>query len=998
MLAISKPNKYLRCFTMSILLLVIASFSSFAQNFEAESGTLADGADIQNCDACSAQKLVGNLGGGSVTIPVNVATAGNYRLTLSYATGDQRTINVTPNGGDFISVTCPASGGWSVVASIGVNVPLNAGSNSIKLDNAFGYGPNVDKIVLTPLQAANMQTIAFGTNSRIDYDLNNGTYDVYFDNVKTIGEAFATANSDAMVNSTAGYTSRTYASVPITDGFGSGTRHVITLTGGGQLEMQQIFYTYTGKNHFYTELILNGSGSNSYKMTSLTSNAVDIHSNGDRRGLFVPFDNDKWVRYEAKEIGYANFTSSEAGAIYDNASRRGLIIGSVEHEVWKTGVNLAGEGRTSTSFISVVAGWTSENVTRDKRGHGWVGVGQQSCKSPRIMVGYYNDWRDGFEQYGKANALAEPRYIFDWTAATPFGWNSWGAIQSNLNLPKAKAVVDYFSTQVPAFRNGDNTLFVDLDSYWDNLAPGGMTGDFSQLTEFANYCKSKGLKPGIYWAPFVDWGKSARQMEGSSYQYEDAWTKVNGAPLDLDGAYALDPTHPGTKAHIAYLIAKFKASGFEMIKIDFLAHASLEADSFYESGIHTGMEAYKVGMEYLTDQLDGSMLVYAAISPNLATGRYAHMRRIACDAYKDISETAYTLNSTNYGWWQNQIYQYIDADHIVFGTEKAGENRARLASSIVTGTIITGDDYATDGAWKDISQTLLQNTDLLNLAKDGKAFRPVEGNTGWDPNALFVKTIGVNNYIAVFNYGTEAKAFSIDLARAGLSGSVEYATKELFSGNDPSAKKAAVLVQGTLSVNVPPQDAMIIQLRDSALPVTLVGFHAEKSGTGTLLTWQTVSETGNKEFVIERSLDARSFKAIGKVPGNGDSKSAQHYAFTDQAPNADSTNYYRLKQVDFDGKFEHSRIVALNFANEDSVTLFPNPGNTQLNVQVPKNISGELQVTVMSTDGKPVLTKKFNKYTEKGLTISVGQLDKGMYLISVKDSKGNSQRTKFVKN
>ncbi|MCF0064605.1 T9SS type A sorting domain-containing protein [Dyadobacter sp. LJ419] len=979
-------------------MLVLVSFPSFSQSFEAESGTLANGADIQNCDACSSQKMVGNLGGGSVTIPVNVATAGNYRLTLSYATGDQRTINVTPNGGDFIAVTCPASGGWSAVASIGVNVPLQAGNNSIKLDNAFGYGPNVDKIVLTPLNTASIQTIAFGTNSRIDYDLSNGTYDVYFDNVKTIGEAFATANSDAMVNSTAGYTSRTYSSAPANDSFGSGTRHVITLTGGGQLEMQQVFYTYTGKNHFYTELILNGSGSNSYKMTPLTSNAVDIHSNGDRRGLFVPFDNDKWVRYEAKEIGYANFTSSEAGAIYDNTSRKGLIIGSVEHEVWKTGVNLAGEGRTETSFISVIAGWTNENVTRDKRGHGWVGVGQQSCKSPRIMVGYYGDWRDGFEQYGKANALAEPRYIFDWTAATPFGWNSWGAIQSNLNLPKAKSVVDYFATQVPAFRNGDNTLFVDLDSYWDNLAPGGMTGDFSQLTEFANYCKSKGLKPGIYWAPFVDWGKSARQMEGSAYNYEDVWTKVNGGPLDLDGAYALDPTHPGTKARIAYLIGKFKACGFEMIKIDFLAHASLEADSFYESGVHTGMEAYKAGMEYLTDQLDGTMLVYAAISPNLATGRYAHMRRIACDAYKHISETAYTLNSTNYGWWQNQIYQYIDADHIVFGTETAGENRARLASSIVTGTIITGDDYATDGAWKAVSQTLLQNADLLNLAKDGKAFRPVEGNTGWDPNALFVKTIGVNHYLAVFNYGTEAKAFSIDLARAGLSGQVDYATEELFSGNDPSAKKAAVLAQGTLSVNVPAQDAMIIQLRDSALPVTLANFQAERAGYSALLTWETASETNNKEFVIERSLDARTFKVIGKVPGHGDTSKAQHYAFNDQVPNADSINYYRLKQVDFDGKYEHSRIVAVKFAHEDSVTLFPNPGSTQLNLKVPQNFTGELQVTVMSTDGKQILAKKFSKYTEKGLTISIGQLDKGIYLISVADSKGNNQRGKFVKN
>lgn len=979
-------------------LLTFVSFQSFSQSFEAESGAIAGGADIQDCESCSGQKMIGNLGGGSVTIPVNVAAAGTYKLLLSYCTSDQRTINVTPNADDLIAVTCPASGGWSTVATIGVNVTLNAGSNAIKLDNTFGYGPNVDKITLIPLNAPNIQTIAFGTNNKINYDLNNGTYDVYFNNVKTVGEVFATAHSNSVVNSTSGYSSRVYSSAAISDEFGAGTRHVITLRGGGQLEMQQVFYTYSGKDHFYTELILNGSGSNSYKMTPITSNAVDIQSNGDRRALFVPFDNDKWIRYEAKEIGYANFTSSEAGAIYDNTSRKGLIIGSVEHQVWKTGVNLSGEGRTGTSFISVVAGWTSENVTRDKRGHGWVGVGQQSCKSPRILVGYYNDWRNGFEEYGKANALAEPRYIFDWTGGTPFGWNSWGAIQADLNLPKAKAIVDYFTDQVPTFRNGDNTLFIDLDSYWDNLTPGGLTGDFSQLTDFADYCKTKGLKPGIYWAPFVDWGKTNRQMEGSSYNYEEVWTKVNGAPIDLDGAYALDPTHPATKARIAYLIEKFKACGFEMIKIDFLAHASLEADGFYQSDIHTGMEAYKVGMEYLTDQLDGSMLVYAAISPSLATGRYVHMRRIACDAYKDISETAYTLNSTNYGWWQNQIYQYIDADHIVFGTQTAGENRARLASSIVTGTIITGDDYSTDGIWKTTSQTLLQNAGLLELAKNGKAFRPVEGNTGWDPNALFIQTVGGDHYLAVFNYGAETKVFSIDLARAGLNGQTNYLSEELFSRADPSAKAMAATVQGILSLTIPPKDVMIIHLRDAALPVTLISFDAEQVNLATVLRWKTASESNNKEFVVEKSADAVAFHAIGKVAGRGDSDKPVQYTFSDPSPQAHSISYYRLKQVDFDGKSENSRIVAVSFTNKDSLILFPNPANTKLNLKVPKNFGRDLHLKIVGMDAKSRLMDQFAKHTDNGLTIDISNLDKGTYILSVEDGNGNSHGIKFVKD
>lgn len=971
---------------------------AFAQSYEAESGTRSGGADLQGCASCSAGQMVGGLGVGAVEIPVSVASAGVYNITVTYCTGDQRTINVTPNGGSLVAVTCPASGGWATPATIKAMIPLNAGSNVIRLDNPSSYGPNIDKIALAPINTPNVQSIAFGNNSHVDYDLANGVYDVYFNNQKIIGGAFSMAYSDQIYKSTDGYTSRIYSSEPVSDAFGAGTRHIFTMTGAGQLEMQQVFYTYPARNDVFTETVLNGNGSNCYRMSPLTSNFIDIQSNTDKRQLLVPFDNDAWVRYEAKESRYSTFTGSEVGAVYDNTSRKGLTVGSVEHTVWKTGVNQVGEGRSGSTFMSVIAGWTQENLTRDKRGHGWVNVGGTSCRSPRILISYDNDWRDGLEEYGKLNALAEPGYVAAWAGGTPMGWNSWGAIQTNINLTNSKAVVDYFSAGLPNFRNADNTLYIDLDSYWDNMTPGSWTGDFSQLTEFANYCKSKGFKAGIYWAPFVDWGKWSRTMEGTTYNYADAWTKVNGGPIELDGAYALDPTHPGTKARIAYLIGRFKECGFEMIKIDFLAHASLEADSFYQPGIHTGMEAYKVGMEHLIDQIDGSMLIYAAISPNLATGRYAHMRRIACDAYGDTWESAYTLNSTNYGWWQGQIYQYIDGDNVVFGNYTEGKNKLRLASSIITGTLMTGDDYSSDGPWKARVQSLLQNAALMNLAKDGKAFRPVEGNTGWDPNNIFVKTIGSHTYLAVGNYGESSRTFNIDLARAGLSASASYHVTELFSGADVNAKTQALQVQGTLTATVPAADVAIYELTDTALPVTLVYFNAEKTPGGAMLSWQTASETNHKEFVIERSTNARYFKGIGTLEGNGDSKQTRNYQFPDFAPAADSINYYRLRQVDLDGTTTCSRIVALNFAQDEaSLAPFPNPARNEVKIDV-KGLAGALNVSVANTQGKVVLTRIFENSGESVLLKDMDELPAGVYILTVRDARGVTRSAKIVRD
>lgn len=654
-----------------------------------------------------------------------------------------------------------------------------------------------------------VKTIYFGDNNHIEYFLKTGKYNVYFNNVKVISDAYALAKSTISCSSI-DYASRVYTSSSISDGLGSGVKHIISLSGNNLTPMQQIFYVYSGRNYFYTEVALNETGVKSNYMAPLVSENVLLPESGDNRALFVPFDNDTFIKYNALSlVGNISTTSSEVSAIYDNTSRKGLILGSIEHTDWKTGIQIVGSGNKLTA-LSAFGGFTSQSTTRDMLVHGMVGGSTNTVKSPKILVGYFNDWRDGLEDYGKSNRIAEPPYVFNWNKPTPFGWNSWGSIQSKLSLSSAKAVTDFFSNNLKEFRN-DNTAFIDLDSYWDNL-------NDAQLKEFADYCKSKGLTPGIYWAPFVDWGKSSRTVEGSSYNYTEVWTKVNGAYHDLDGCRAMDPTHPATKKRIEYMIGRFKNAGFQMIKIDFIGHAGIEADSFYDTSVHTGMQAFRKGMEYLIDQLDGKMLVYAAISPNLATGRYVHTRRIACDAFSSIGDTKYSLNSTNYGWWQTYVYNYIDADHLVLNNQSESANRARVASGVITGTVITGDDFSATGQWAGRAQTLFQNQELLDIARNGVAFRPVEGNTGEGTNELFVRKIGNYFYLAAFNYGSTTKAYQIDLKRLGLNSSDSYQVKELFSGSTNTAKT-------NISFNLEASDARVYRFEVGAAQGQTIDFN-----------------------------------------------------------------------------------------------------------------------------------------------------------------------------
>jgi hypothetical protein len=110
----------------------------------------------------------------------------------------------------------------------------------------------------------------------------------------------------------------------------------------------------------------------------------------------------------------------------------------------------------------------------------------------------------------------------------------------------------------------------------------------------------------------------------------------------------------------------------------------------------------------------------------------------------------------------------------------------------------------------------------------------------------------------------------------------------------------------------------------STLPIELLEFTAVPDGKNVITQWVTATETNNDYFLVERSINGEAFETVGRVDGAGNSTQLLTYKFVDENAVA-GTSYYRLRQVDFNGSFSISPIVAVDLIPETTASVYPNP-------------------------------------------------------------------------
>ena len=181
-------------------------------------------------------------------------------------------------------------------------------------------------------------------------------------------------------------------------------------------------------------------------------------------------------------------------------------------------------------------------------------------------------------------------------------------------------------------------------------------------------------------------------------------------------------------------------------------------------------------------------------------------------------------------------------------------------------------------------------------------------------------------------------------------------------------------------------DCSTISDCNTSLPVEFLDFYLDVKQNSIDLSWHTATEENNDYFIVERSINGREFKPLGKVDGYGTTTETQSYYFLDNFP-ANGQNYYRLKQVDFNQDYEYSGVISFEFQNKvPSLKIYPNPVTERLYFESNTN---QNYVQILNTLGQVVFEKK---YQVSNVSIDINNLQGGIYFL-----KNNEVVISFLK-
>ncbi len=216
-------------------------------------------------------------------------------------------------------------------------------------------------------------------------------------------------------------------------------------------------------------------------------------------------------------------------------------------------------------------------------------------------------------------------------------------------------------------------------------------------------------------------------------------------------------------------------------------------------------------------------------------------------------------------------------------------------------------------------------------------------------------------------------------------------------------KPSAQFNNSITSVNIPSNYSLIynasgdgavrVQKNSFVLPLTWGSFTAVAKNDKVALNWSTLQETNTASFIVEHSTNGQNFTPVATITAAGNTSVTSRYNTTHQSPNLNAINYYRVKQIDIDGRSTYSITVPVRFKNSSVVLVqaLPNPvvNTLQLSVQG-KN------VTVVLTNANGAAVRNL-KLAEGQHPVNVSDLPAGVYYLGIYQNEKFVETQRIVK-
>ncbi|MEM7573189.1 MAG: PQQ-dependent sugar dehydrogenase [Bacteroidota bacterium] len=284
----------------------------------------------------------------------------------------------------------------------------------------------------------------------------------------------------------------------------------------------------------------------------------------------------------------------------------------------------------------------------------------------------------------------------------------------------------------------------------------------------------------------------------------------------------------------------------------------------------------------------------------------------------------------------------FDEDHLWMVSSLNGQRlRFRLNAGGNTTTLISEEDVLIPNQWMHVAAVYDGSNMRLYLDGEEIASQAQSGAIGSDPAV----DLAIGNQPAMASGGARPFDGLIDEMR--------------IYGRGLSAEEIEIIRQAT------------------ALPVEWLQFEAFASRNQVQLNWQTATESSNWGFFVERSWDGQNFEDIGFVPGQNLANA--NYTFFDDSP-INGRNYYRLRQLDFDGQVDYSPIREVYFRGQLTVEVFPNPCRDELRFSGEFRAASQLQL--YDQLGRQIRVQNF-----EGLPLIVEGLAAGSYRLLLFNSE-----------